>query len=157
MYENRADDVLASLNAGASVTVEDELGQTPLHWAVRQNHEAIARMLLERGADASSRGRDGTTPIHVAAGLGSDAVVEMLLSHSADPCATRQRDGRGALHLAAEQGWAAALAALLRAERAVRCINTADNASDAPLTLAAKRGHASCVRLLAAAGAALEG
>jgi ankyrin repeat protein len=75
-------------------------GTTPLHLAVRNNHHAFARFLLERGADPNADA--GYTPLHWVAGnmraddeeRGSEGVpadspkiglVKALLAHGADP------------------------------------------------------------------------
>ncbi|GBF92936.1 hypothetical protein Rsub_05772 [Raphidocelis subcapitata] len=69
----------------------------------------------------------------------------------------RRRGGDGALHAAAREGTAAALAAALSAlpEGAPRAAaaNAADRRGRTPLHAAAKRGRAGCVRALLAAGA----
>jgi ankyrin repeat protein len=62
-------------------------GRRPLSAAVEAGHEAMARLLLERGADpnwgepTAPRGRS----LHVAAAMGNRGLVELLLAHGADP------------------------------------------------------------------------
>ena len=41
-------------------------GLTPLYLTSRQGHVDVARMLVERGADASVQDKDGSTPLHLA-------------------------------------------------------------------------------------------
>ena len=59
-------------------------GLTPLHLAVRSGHDALARLLISRGADVNARARDGRTPLHLAAAGGHESAVKLLLDHRAD-------------------------------------------------------------------------
>ena len=62
-------------------------GRRPLSAAIEAGHDAIARLLLERGADpnwgepTAPKGRS----LQVAAGAGKRELVELLLAHGADP------------------------------------------------------------------------
>ena len=47
------------LRKGARIDAQDCQGCTALHLAVRQGHKAVARHLLEAGADASRRAAAG--------------------------------------------------------------------------------------------------
>ncbi len=63
-------------------------GKRPLSSAVEYGHEAIVRLLLERGADPTWP--EGTTAprgvaLHAAARAGNRRLVELLLAHGADP------------------------------------------------------------------------
>jgi ankyrin repeat protein len=62
-------------------------GERPLSAAVEFGHEAIARLLLARGADPtwSERGGKKGTALHAAARAGNRELVELLLAHGADP------------------------------------------------------------------------
>ena len=63
-------------------------GKRPLSAAVELGHEAIARLLLERGADPSwPEGADAPRgfALHSAARAGNTVLVELLLDHGADP------------------------------------------------------------------------
>ena len=61
----------------------DMKGQTPLHWAISFNKEAIP-LLLEAGADVNAADRDGNTPLHWAIREGAKEVVPLLLEAGAD-------------------------------------------------------------------------
>ena len=50
--------VEASLASGADVNTRDELGFTPLHWAVKEGHPKVAIRFLDGGADANAKTRD---------------------------------------------------------------------------------------------------
>ena len=60
----------------------DNYGQTPLSWAARDGHEAIVKLLLEKGADIKAKDNNGQTPLSWAAEKGHEAVVKLLESHA---------------------------------------------------------------------------
>ncbi|XP_050181677.1 ankyrin repeat domain-containing protein 39 isoform X2 [Myiozetetes cayanensis] len=75
----------------------DRAGYTALHYASRNGHLGVCRMLLERGAPCDARTPGGATPLHRACYCGHLAVSRLLLQHGADPAAT-DGDGRTPLH-----------------------------------------------------------
>lgn len=64
--------------------VEHQL--TALHYAVAGEHEDIAALLLEAGADPNLSSREGSIrdPLSIAAGLGSESIVKLLVDKGAD-------------------------------------------------------------------------
>ncbi len=77
---------------GADVNRYDRWGWAPLLWAVYYRHNAVARFLLENGADPNiptagvyGTVRTGSTPLIVAAYYGYAPAVRLLLEHGADP------------------------------------------------------------------------
>lgn len=56
---------------------------TPLHVASRYGHEAVAKLLLERGAALGAVGHVLWTPLHVASYCGHDAVARLLIERGA--------------------------------------------------------------------------
>jgi ankyrin repeat protein len=63
-------------------------GRRPLWGAVEFGHEAVARLLLERGTDPTWPDADDATrgaALHAAARHGDRPLVELLLAHGADP------------------------------------------------------------------------
>jgi ankyrin repeat protein len=52
-------------------------------WAASSNHDAIVRMLVEKGADVSAKSRDGFAPLLFAAREGNLDTVTFLLAHGA--------------------------------------------------------------------------
>ena len=67
------------------VNTVDGDGRTPLHKAARWGCEAVARLLIKRGADPGATDRDGWTPLHKAAARGHEGVARILLEAGADP------------------------------------------------------------------------
>lgn len=63
-------------------------GKRPLPAAVERGHDAVVRLLLERGADPTwHEGAEAPrgSALHTAARAGNQALVELLLDHGADP------------------------------------------------------------------------
>jgi len=95
--------VVLLLERGASVSDQDENGETALHRVADmrpREPEAAARMatlLLDRGADPNARNWDDVTPLHQGVRRRNLAVVEVLLARGADVNA-RDR-GRGSTPL----------------------------------------------------------
>ena len=101
-------------DASAALDAQNNDGLTPLGVACAAGNWRLARFLLERGARP---GVETGVPALVAAAGGDEddpAGVQLLLRHKARVDA-RDRDGRSALHVAAFQGHAAIVAALLDA------------------------------------------
>ena len=59
---------------------QDNMGQTPLHMAVRKDITAeIAKMLIGKDANINIQDEDGRTPLHIAANAGCYKSVQLLL------------------------------------------------------------------------------
>lgn len=61
-----------------------ESRETILHSAIRRNHDSIAELLIERGADVSLLDDSGMAPLHCACQHNLLKVVRCLLNHGAD-------------------------------------------------------------------------
>ena len=72
---------------GANVRVcEPEQQWTALHFAAREGHSDIVKLLLENGAEVDAKDSFGNTPLWraVMTFKGDDRVIRLLLSHKAD-------------------------------------------------------------------------
>lgn len=82
--ENRIDDVKELLREGADVNAQDMFGgNTGLHWAARHGEAAMARLLIDNGANPNARNDEDETPLHWAAAEGRKEIVVMLIAHGA--------------------------------------------------------------------------
>ena len=93
------------LHKGAAVDARstNAMRNTPLHAAVAGRKAALARVLLDHGADVNARQHGGWTPLQGAAQSGDRDVVELLLSRQADVHA-RADNNQAALDLALMKG-----------------------------------------------------
>lgn len=66
-----------------AVTDPGDQGMLPLHWACDRGHVAVARMLVNAGADISARDANGSTSLHYAASCDHDELVRFLLDAGA--------------------------------------------------------------------------
>lgn len=122
------------------ITAADEYDKTALHWAAEKDHVAVARALLDAGADIEAKTNWGDTPLKWAATLGSARVADLLL-------------GRGAsgftLHVAAALGKLADVKTM---------IESTTDPSDISFAMysAARNGHTEVVRYLLDHGAEVD-
>ncbi|MFD2112268.1 ankyrin repeat domain-containing protein [Thiorhodococcus fuscus] len=78
----------AALDIGADPNRRDALGSTPLHSAARRGDLPMARLLVERGADAgASNSHSGETPLHSAARGRNSEMIQLLIEAGANPSA----------------------------------------------------------------------
>ncbi|KAM5349339.1 hypothetical protein ACJ41O_005844 [Fusarium nematophilum] len=131
------------------VDATDGYGRTPLQWAALRGHEAVARLLLEAGADKEAKDDDDRTPLHWAAENRHEAVARLLLEKGANK-EPKNNNGQTPLHLAAVCGHEAITQLLLEAGADKEA---KDDSNQTPLHWAAKGGHEAIARLLVEAGA----
>lgn len=129
---------LAELAAAAAACPDG-----PLAFAVRRRLLPLLRTALAAGAYPDRRDRSGRTPLALAAAKGNTAAVRALLQAGA--CADQQE----ALLAAAFNGHAAVVQLLI--EQGV-AVDAQDADGWSACILAAGRGHATVVCLLASAG-----
>jgi len=69
---------------GELVNSRDELGRSPIIFAVATDKKAVVAYLLSKGADLEGKDNLGQTPLHWAAMYGHKQIIEMLISAGAD-------------------------------------------------------------------------
>jgi ankyrin repeat protein len=125
---------------------------TPLCIAARNGHEAVVKLLLEKGAELEAKDRDSRTPLSWAAENGYGAVVKLLLEKGAE-LEAESRDSRTPLSWAARNGHEAVVKLLL--EKGAE-LEAKDRDTRTPLSWAAENGYDAVVKLLLEKGAELE-
>jgi ankyrin repeat protein len=75
------DEVRLRISEGLNLNELDELGNSPLHWAVLGGYEDIVLILLEAGADPNIMSDDGITPKWSAADFGLTAIEQLLTNY----------------------------------------------------------------------------
>ena len=70
-----------SNSEGAELEPKDKDGRTPLWWTIRNRHEAVVKLLLEKGAEVEPKEKDMVrrTPLPWAAENGNETVMKLLL------------------------------------------------------------------------------
>ena len=71
------------IEKGANVNHCDDNGMAPLHYAVENRHEEVARLLVEKGANVNARTSTGATVLHKAVITANMSTVKYLLSKGA--------------------------------------------------------------------------
>jgi hypothetical protein len=95
----------ATVNKGMIASMHHDIEDlsVPLLWAARNGHEAVAHLLLDRGADVSAAKSDGKTPLICAARHGHEGMARLLLDRGVD-VSTAESDGTTPLIWAAYNG-----------------------------------------------------
>ena len=131
---------------GANPKARDNIGETPLHKALRDSNTPveIVKELIEHGADINEQDEYSQAPLYEAAVSGSATVVGILLAAGAE---INDDDlwGTTALHAAAAGGHRDAVVCL--AESGAN-LTAADKQGKTPLAVAAREGKVEVVRLL---------
>ncbi len=93
------------LSNGASPSVPDQYGQTPIYWASRQGHLPLLELLLSASPSpiesVALSDQDGLTALHAAARRGHVAVCQRLMEVNGGLVGAVDRNGKTALHGAA--------------------------------------------------------
>jgi ankyrin repeat protein len=170
-------DRLVSSNPKLVNSRSAERQYTPLHYAVANDHYAVALLLLRRGADPNARDSDGQTPLFFPR---SKSMAELLVRRGAQVSITDKRGCDTPLLSAAESDHEDVVQYLRRHGARVTTIHEAaffgdltkarallrkneslarneDTASVTPLHVAARRGHLSVAELLIRRGALVDG
>ncbi|CAG7991609.1 unnamed protein product [Penicillium olsonii] len=155
VYGNKASVLQVLLDHGVDpnfqCTNEDRL----LHITARKsprNRLAIAKLLVEKGADLEALSHFSETALQIACKEGSSDVLRYLVESGAD-LGKRTPEGRTLLHLAAHKGNLEAIEPLL--EKGVD-MESRDNEGFTPFHSACYNGHLEVARLLLDHGANIE-
>ncbi|KAE8752803.1 hypothetical protein FOCC_FOCC000541 [Frankliniella occidentalis] len=98
------DKVVEHLRKGTNVNSLDAGGYAPIHYAARQGHINIARLLLSHGGDVNIQTRSGrATALLRAAFSGKKEMCQFLIEKGADVKAVDD-DGQTVLHRAVKSG-----------------------------------------------------
>lgn len=120
---------------GAKVNYHSKSG-TPLHWAAGKGlGEAIA-FLIAKGVDVNEVSTDGIPPVLMAAATSSDLGVKALVEAGAD-VGLIVSGNLTALHICAEHGLDAAVAAIVKTETGKKCCELETAEGNKPIHLAA--------------------
>lgn len=144
--DERLVDILAY--GGADLDARDKNGWSALHWAANKGELALARKLLELGADPKLRdsSRSRLTALHLAVQRAQADMVELLIDGGADLEAACARTGSTALHLSVERGSLELSRCLLELGADVEARDTRERST--PLHLAARVGSEDLIQLL---------
>ena len=146
--------MITLLKDGHHPDLKGTSNQTPLSWAAGNGHEAVAKALLDKGADLESKDTEyGRTPLSWAAGNGHEAVVKLLVDKGAD-LEFKDEIGRTPLSWTAGNGHEAVVKALLDKGADLESEDTWYCRT--PLWWAARNGHGPVVKQLLDKGADLE-
>ena len=87
VQDGDVDSVRRLIASGLPLDDFDQIGRTPLHYAVVAESVEMATLLLDAGADvnAHDEAHDGNTPLAEVAGRCSPEIAEVLVVNGADP------------------------------------------------------------------------
>jgi len=110
-----ADQVAAQLASGAFLEQRDAARRTPLMIATRNDQLAIARRLIEAGADVNAKDNIRDTPFLYAGAEGRDEILKLILASGRAKLDDTNRYGGNALIPAAHHGHPETVRLLLEA------------------------------------------
>ncbi|XP_067623254.1 uncharacterized protein [Eurosta solidaginis] len=144
------DTVEVLLKNKASTVAQDMSGNSPLYFAIGNNHVNVANVLLEKDTNVdSNEANGGFTPLHAAAECGYLELVNFLLQNKADVNARNDRDWTP-LHAAALNGHLEIVNALILKGANVNA-SVIDGCT--PLHYAIENGHEKVANILLKHGA----
>lgn len=82
--EGNVDEMKAVIKKGMNLDIQDEQGQSALHWAVDGEHVEIVKLLVEARVKVNLQDCDGQTPLHYALNIESNDIIQLLLKAGAD-------------------------------------------------------------------------
>ncbi|XP_049795794.1 uncharacterized protein LOC126210572 [Schistocerca nitens] len=139
------------IRAGTDLEVQDENGESALHYGAKAGVWNVVKLLIEAGASLEARDDGGRTALHCAARQGSGVCARLLVSAGAE-LDVRDHTGATPLHTAAEADADEVARALTQAGADLKA---RDNDGMSPLHYAALQGSVKCARLLVRKGASV--
>jgi len=124
----------------------DEVGYTPLHWALIRAKWNVAVYLIEGGANLNIQGIEGGTPLHCAANQDNTEIIQLLIKRGAE-IEVKNAWGNSPLCLASERGCEKTVKALIALGANV---HTASDEGWTPLHYACQGGHSGVQKVLLA-------
>jgi ankyrin repeat protein len=122
--------------------------ETCLHLAALTGQAEIAKILIERGAEAHAESAAGYDAFKYAALGGFFDLLPTLVQHMANTTKAA-KDGNTALHLAADHGYIGAVKDLLQtASNAAELIHKTNSQGLSPIHVAAREGHLSVLEFM---------
>jgi len=140
------------VNVNASYS--NHLGETALHHAARCNTTAIAKLLMQAGADPMITDRRGATPLHVSVEKESDNTTKLLIKSASNPNA-RDAVEETPLHYAARTFECRNPDIIITLAQAGAYVETVNLDGKTPLHLAAQLDEPKIIRALLQIGASL--
>lgn len=141
------------VEAGARISVRNDVGNTPLYVAAREGNFEICVFLIAQGARVTASGKYGEKPIHAAAWKGDLRIVNLLLEHGA--CAHSRTDlpNRRCLEFAARSGDVATCRRFIELGEFVSHQNSF---GESPFKEAVKKGHTKVCELFLNEGVSIQ-
>ena len=125
--------------------VENEFGESPIHYATHRGHTEIVKILAHLTEDPNAPDKSGGTPIYWAARWGHTEIVKILAPLTTNPNAPDVH-GCTAIYWAAYKGHTEIVKILAPLTDNP---NARDNYGKTPIYWAAQNGHLEMVKLLA--------
>jgi ankyrin repeat protein len=145
--------ILPLIERGLDIEAKSSSGRTPLQLAVSEGHITVVNILLANGAKVDDGDNGSQMLLQECARSADRSMAEFLLKVGAD-AAAKGKDGKAAIHTAAEVGNIPVLELLLSQKNID--IDEEDNEGATALHYAAENGHHAAVELLVANGADIE-
>ena len=136
--------IKSHLEQGTGIDIKDEVGWTPLYWAVSMGQTDVAELLIAEGTDVGINAKDGSTTLHQAARAGATTLVTLLIDKGMD-VNFKETYGNTPLHAAASKGHGLTAEVLIDNGADVNA-KTQNNST--PLHRAVLGGHPNVVKIL---------
>ncbi|XP_054768825.2 E3 ubiquitin-protein ligase MIB2-like [Lytechinus pictus] len=140
------------LAKGANPNKQDDVGDTPLHDAIRKTHKEITELLINaRNVDLKIKNKKGFNPLHHAALTNNAHATRHLIKKQRSLVDIRKDDGYAALHLAVHNDHLNIAEILITEGRCA--IDLYNEQHQTPLVLAVAKGRSAIVESLIEHGA----